>query len=308
MRQRPPDYDAVPVKLGLGTAQFGFDYGVTNRRGQVPHPEVDRLIELAAERGITLLDTAVAYWRSETVLGAALRGYDGDSFRIVTKTAPAAIASGRSAAQETRQTCLRSLEKLGARKLYGLLVHHADDLLSPVGGHIWRELEQLRDEGYVEKIGVSAYTGEEINSLLERFPIQLVQLPLSILDQRLIQNGVLATLKSKGVEVHARSIFLQGLLLENPAQLAPRFSELGPHLSKVSSTLHELGLTILQGALAFPLSLHDVDVALVGVSGCAELREILDAVDGLPTENLDFSAFAFSDEAILNPSAWPTLN
>jgi hypothetical protein len=38
------------MRLGLGTAQFGSDYGVTNAVGKVPPTEVARMLQLAAGR------------------------------------------------------------------------------------------------------------------------------------------------------------------------------------------------------------------------------------------------------------------
>ena len=71
-------------RIGLGTAQFGLDYGISNSGGQVPPFEVARILKLAKEAGIDTLDSAALYGESESVLGNLID--DHNEFKIVTKT------------------------------------------------------------------------------------------------------------------------------------------------------------------------------------------------------------------------------
>src|SRR5262249_43348603 len=114
------------------------------------------------------------------------------------------------------QTFERSLLRLRQQNIYGLLIHDINFLLQTGGDAVWATLRSLQGQGLVEKIGVSVYTGQQIDAVLARFDPTLVQLPINILDQRLILDGHLKKLKARGVEIHARSIFLQGLLLMHP--------------------------------------------------------------------------------------------
>ena len=63
------------MKLGLGTVQFGTDYGISNKLGQTSADEVRKILEFAAGHGIRYLDTAPAYGTSEAVLGENLSPY-----------------------------------------------------------------------------------------------------------------------------------------------------------------------------------------------------------------------------------------
>ena len=107
----------------------------------------------------------------------------------------------------------------GRGNVYGLLAHHADDLLVPGGRRVFEEMQRLLEEGLVRKIGVSVYSGQQIDSILELYTPDIVQLPLNLFDQRLLESGHLEKLKRRGVEIHARSVFLQGLLLIEPDQV-----------------------------------------------------------------------------------------
>jgi len=281
------------MKLGLGTVQFGLDYGIANSAGRPPEAEVKRILERAASVGMTVLDTAAAYGDSESVLGKLL---DADqSFKIVTKVPRAAAV---------KPTFAESLRRLHRTSIYGLLLHDADDLVGPDGDSRFAELAQLRNEGKVQRIGASTYTPEQVDAIITRFPIDLIQVPVNVFDQRLISGDHLARLKAKGIEVHARSSYLQGLLLMEPAQLAPYFAPIRPKLQAFQEAARSAGLTPLQAALGFVLHQPHVDNVLVGVNSVVELEPAL-AATKLDSVLPDASHFAVNDPAFVNPALWP---
>ncbi len=185
------------MNLGLGSVQFGLDYGIANATGRTPAPEVAAILALAAERGVKVLDTAPSYGDSEAVVGRALPA-DQD-FRIISKTRYFRLAKiGREEVATLDSDFRASLERLGVERLYGLLLHHCDDLLAPGGERLWAAMAALKDRGLVAKIGVSVYTKRQIEAVLERFTIDLVQLPLNVLDQRLSRE-FLDSIKRAGI-------------------------------------------------------------------------------------------------------------
>lgn len=291
------------MKLGLGTVQFGMDYGMSNPRGKTPPAEVDRILRLAADNGIQALDTAALYGDSEVVLGKLLPS-DHD-FRIVTKTPGFRTATINAAdAMHLRDTFRRSLENLRQGNVYGLLAHHADDLLVPGGRLVFEAMQHLLEEGLVSKIGVSVYSAQQIDRILELYTPDIVQLPLNLFDQRLLESGHLEKLKRRGVEIHARSVFLQGLLLIEQDQVPPYFSPISNKLECYARFLETNKLSRLQATLAFALKQRDVDVVLAGVTSAAELRDILAALDAVSGLDLDMSALKVADERMVNPSLW----
>ena len=288
--------------LGLGTVQFGMPYGVANRGERTPHDELVAIIELAARSAIRVLDTAALYGESERMLGAALPAEH--RFRIVTKTpvfADAEVVPGVLAAAFER-----SLANLGQDRLYALLVHDADDLLKPGGDVLWRAMDDLRQQRLIEKTGVSVYTADQVDSVVERFDPGLVQLPVSIVDQRLVQSGHLSALKRRGIEIHARSVLLQGLLLMRPEERPAYFNRFDSEISGFNRFLSRYGMTPLEAALAFVSDLDEIDVALVGVTTREQLRACLDAFRPSRPARPDFSAAACRSESLLNPALWPT--
>lgn len=277
-------------RLGIGTVQFGQAYGVSNTHGQVPRTDVKLILELAARSGVSLLDTAANYGEAEAVLG----GNDLNPFRIVSKTC--GLQHGlHGVIARVRE----SVQTLGAVDL--LLVHSVKDLLGPSGTTLWRALQALKAEGIIGGIGISAYVADDPVALAERFRPDAMQLPFSLLDQRLLHDGSLTRLKSLGVEIHARSLFLQGLLfMSQPPQ---KLEAAGPMLELVRARIAAAGATPLAAALGFVLSRPEIDVAVVGMTGLGQLREIVSTMLA-PLPQMDWQACALKDERILTPSLW----
>lgn len=291
------------MKLGLGTVQFGLDYGVSNIAGKTPAKEVRRILEFAAASGIRVLDTAPAYGTSEEVLGQNLP--TRHAFAIVTKI-PALSAEAITDVhlEHVRRSFRQSRSRLGQERLYGLLVHDVADLLARDGERLMRVLVEFKEQGLVSKIGVSIYNEAQIHAVLGRYPIDLIQLPVNVLDQRLLRDGHLAQLKQRNIELHARSVFLQGVLLMFPERLPAHFAPVRDHLECYFSAVRRCGLTPLQAALGFVLGIAELDCVLCGVNSLEQLQEI-SAAAGAPGGVLPYADFASRDEAILDPSRWP---
>jgi len=292
------------MKIGLGSAQFGLDYGISNRQGMTPEAEVNSILTLAWKKGITLLDTATAYGTSEDAIGRSLPV--ATAFSLVTKTP--LFRKERIDPEDAAQlekTFRQSLARLRQPALYGLLIHHAPDLLAPGGSHLWEALEGLKEAGLVSKIGVSVYSPREIEEIAGKYRPDLVQLPLNILDQRMILGGHLEHLKKMGVEIHSRSVFLQGLLLMPPQDWPSHFDSVRPQLAQYHDDLKRREISPLASALAFVCRRPEIDRVIVGVNNRAHLEEILREAATMETlDAQDCSGCSVCDESIINPSLW----
>ncbi len=296
-----PKADSIN-RLGLGTVQFGLDYGISNPQGKTPPEEAAKILELAWREGIRVLDTAALYGESEKALGTIIR--NECDFRIVTKTESFKKTALTSAdGNRLKELFYTSLGKLRRDNLYGLLLHHADDLLTPGSEFLHQALQELKEKGLVRKIGVSVYSGEQIDRILEKFEIDLVQLPLNILDQRLIKRGHLRKLKEKGVEIHARSTFLQGALLMNPEELPSHFDSVREHLRQFQVYCRQIEKKPLAVCLNFVLAQREIDHVILGICRREHLEEILASLKSI-VPGQDYGRWAWTEEKILNPAQW----
>lgn len=289
-------------KLGLGTAQFGMDYGISNQEGRTSKEEVRRILDLAHNAGIRCLDTASQYGDSEQVLGETMPA--GHGFKIITKTPHFKADSFDGLNVDLlKDTLQQSLDRLMVPAVYGLMVHNADDLMAPGGDKLFQAMLELKDSGQVQKIGASVYTAAQIDAVVGRYEIDLIQVPVNVLDQRLILSGHLKALKNLGVEVHVRSVFLQGLLLMEPKDIPEYFSPVIKHLEKFNADCNQYSTKPIFACLDFVLNLPETDRIIVGVCSQEELEEIIYAANQnnfLP----DYSGYDYHDETILNPANW----
>jgi aryl-alcohol dehydrogenase-like predicted oxidoreductase len=285
-------------KLSLGTVQFGLDYGIANKAGQVSLGEVQCILSFAKANEIDVLDTAIAYGTSEEVLGKV--GVDG--FRVVTKL-PSLPENQNNVSFWVTEQVRESLARLGQKKLYGLLLHRSGDLLGSKGGQLLQELADLKNDGLVQKIGVSIYSPDELEVVCSKIKIDLVQAPLNVVDRRLQSSGWLDRLKDDGVEVHTRSAFLQGLLLMERSKIPQKFSRWSTLWDQWHEKLQDSGASPLEACLAYPLSLEQVDQVIVGVDSASQLSEILQAAKNV-NEGPDSSFMRSTDLDLINPSNW----
>lgn len=291
------------MKIGVGTVQFGQDYGISNLGGVTNQSEVHQILSRARKAGVRVIDTAPAYGIAEKVLGQCDIASHG--FHVVTKISPLARAGGKfSPADLIRTSLANSLTSIRLSSVYGLLLHDANDLLGPVGGLIYEALRALKSEGLVSKIGVSTYTPEQLNLILADYDLDLVQVPFSVLDQRLLSGGQLKHMKSRGIEIHVRSIFLQGLLLMMPEDLPAHFSCIREHLTRYRSACNEHGLSALQSALGFVSAIPQIDAMICGVNTCEQFTEILEASDQHCGVDWMYQ-FGLTNLDVIDPSRWP---
>lgn len=284
-------------RIALGTVQFGLSYGIANSSGKVPDAEAARILDDAARLGIDTLDTAIAYGDSESVLGAA----GVSRFRIVTKL-PAVPDNCIDIEHWAREHMRQSLQRLRVDSVDAVLLHRPDQLLMSGGEQLYGALQNLKSSGLTRNIGVSIYAAQELDLLCRHFDLDLVQAPFNILDSRLLLSGWLDMLHQRGIELHTRSVFLQGLLLM-PTDVRPAaFQRWQPIWSEWDRWLKEVGLTPLQACLRYILSFKKIDRVVVGIDNIEQLRQIVSVSD---TDLPSLPCWPGNMDAdLLNPANW----
>lgn len=280
------------MKLALGTVQFGLDYGISNHDGQVRDEELDEIIALARHAGIDTLDTAQAYGNAEQRLGQR----DITGFTIIDKLAPGLPLSDVKAAVNN------SLHLLGRKRLDGLLLHSSQDA-SPA---MFELLTDLQKKGSIGKLGISVYSPEELDAWSAAgYPLELVQLPANLLDQRFLRTGWLDKLVDMGCEIHVRSLFLQGLLLMQPAQRPDYFQRFATALERFDHW--HPSMAPLGRALSIMTALPQVSRFVVGVCHAQELAAIVAASQALhECYETDIAHLASMEQELINPGLWRT--
>lgn len=283
-------------RLALGTAQFGGEYGVANRTGEVSDGELSAILRTARSSGIDVCDTAALYGRAEERLGAA--GIDG--WKVVTKL-PALPEGVDDVDGWLAASLAASLTRLRQRSLWGVLLHRSADLRGPHGHSLIAALRSVRQRGVVHKIGLSIYSPGELDAhWIPTF--NMVQAPFNVFDRRLVTSGWLDRLEHAGVEVHARSVFLQGVLVMPASMRHPYFSRWSALFDRWSAWLANRRVDPVKACLDLALAHHGVCHVVVGVETRSQLQQLIDAAAAPPTDTIP--DFAVDDVELLEPYRW----
>jgi aryl-alcohol dehydrogenase-like predicted oxidoreductase len=293
-------------RLSLGTAQLGLPYGVGNTRGRPTDVEADTILETAFDLGVRSLDTAGAYGDAEERIGSFLRRQGGPEGLEICSKLPAShrVSDIRGHVAEAIESSCR---RLGVEPLDEFLVHDVRDLRRH-GRALVDSLAEQRERGRVARLGASAYDPEGIAVVLEYPELTVVQHPLNLLDHRLQKSGMIQQLRSQGVALHARSLFLQGLFGLDPSALPRSVAHTAQALITLRQLLGEWNVAPMDVALPFVAAVDGVAKLVIGVDTPEQLSTNIATLSRpLPaglSEALDERLDAVPPD-ILDPSRWP---
>lgn len=271
-------------KLVLGTVQFGLQYGV-NSAGRPAEDAVQDILSAAWAGGIDTLDTSSAYGNAEEVLGHCVR----NPFRMVSKY-PKGETSVRACFE-------RSLQRLGAARLYGYLLHHFEVYRDHPA--VWDDFVALKEAGKVQRIGFSLYEPSELETLLkDEVSFDLLQFPFNLFDRKF--QPYMEELHARGVEIHVRSTFLQGLFFKDRNHLPDKLQPLKKYLLQLDDYARETGLSVSELALNANLQHPCIDGVLIGVDNLSQLEANLASVRDVPV----CLEIEVAEKELLNPVNW----
>lgn len=282
-------------KLAIGTANFGMEYGFKNSRGKLNSETVKNLLDYAWSCGINTLDTAKGYGESESVIGNYLTNDKEKTFNIITKI---------NTVNHIEKDLLQSLINLKQTNIYGFLIHHFHHLKSEE--LLLKQLLQFKENGNCSKIGVSLYYPEELQYILDNnIPIDLIQIAYSIFDRRF--EKFFPILKSKNIEIHIRSVFLQGLFFTKSKDLVSHFDSIKHKIDAIQQLSNSSGLGIASLCLNFATNNKYIDKIVIGADSLSNLKssvQVLSEKEKVKHYMESLSSFAEEDVNILFPHFW----
>ena len=286
-------------KLALGTVQFGLQYGVANTSGKVDAKEVSNILQLAKAAGISTLDTAIAYGDSEDCLGQI----GVQSWSVITKLP--AIPADVDVPTWVQTQVTSALKRLRVEKLDALLLHRSNDIVGKYANEYQEALLNLKLQGFCKSVGVSIYSPDELDLIWGHssgWHPDIIQAPLNVFDQSLINSGWLNKLNAEGVCVHTRSTFLQGLLVMPSKNRPTFFNPWHPLLNRWLEWCQNQSISPLKAALNFVCNHPGIEKVVIGVDSAKQLKEILVQLSAdcpKPPSHL------MSDDVdLINPSRW----
>ncbi|NGP78146.1 hypothetical protein G3570_15995 [Balneolaceae bacterium YR4-1] len=286
-------------RLILGTVQMGLPYGINNPSGRISKQESFKILETAYRNGIQTLDTAEVYGCAHNVIGDFHQEHPKQRFNVITKI-PKEIAINK-----VRTRLLTYIEELNIDKHEAVMFHSFDSYTTDP--QLKEELAKQKENGVFKNLGVSLYTNEELEQVMDDDIIDLVQLPFNLFDNTSIKGELIRSAKGKGKIIHTRSAFLQGLFFKNLREDHPVVKRLLEPLRKIQSLSEELGISIATLALQYCLRQPFIDRVIIGVDSQNQLESNLNLCDKeLPQSVInEIDTIHIENKNLLNPSLWP---
>lgn len=282
------------MKLVLGTVQFGLSYGINNKSGIAKDDELASIFSFANKSGIDLLDTAQAYGNSEERIG----NLSNDEFNVISKF------KQLDPPFPFHKELEESLKKLKKNSLYGYMAHDGDLLIENPSW--WEGLKLAKERGLIKKIGYSLYTVEQLVTLFGKKMIpDIIQFPYNILDRRF--ESFLPQLVSMGIEIHTRSVYLQGLFKMESNQVPNYLEPLQTYLRTVRDIAKKNQLTIGQICLGFAINNPLINKVVIGIDNLSQLKENVSIcnIDNLSEGIMnELHSIEVKEKNLINPANW----
>ncbi len=286
-------------KLVLGTVQLGLPYGINNATGQPDKQQAFDILHTALEAGVRMLDTADAYGTATQIIGEYHREREtpSEKFRIITKFHFDATTNLEQKAHET-------LTNLNVSSLYCYQFHRCSDL--QVFPEAQSHLLRLKEQGIINKVGISIYTNDEFAEAIASDIIDVIQFPFNLLDNTRLRGELIAEAARRGKELHTRSVFLQGLFFRDAQSFPERLAPLALHVEQLQNLAKNRNLPISTLALNYVLHNPAIQHVLFGVETVQQLRETLAAVQGSFDEALrrEIESIVVETPELLSPVNW----
>ena len=282
-------------RIVLGGAQLGLPYGILNGGETLSREEVARILDTAFGHGIDSIDTAIAYGQSESIIGETAQ----NRFKVISKLPP--IPSSVSNVSEWVHTQVdASLSRLKCTSLDALLLHRPQDLTGIHGAELYDAISSLKIEKIIHRFGVSIYEPDELADIIGKFDIDVVQAPFNVFDRRIL--GVINQLAALNVELHVRSVFLQGVLIAGPAGRPQMFEPWFEHFALFDEWVHSTGLSAMSCCLGFALQQPGVAKLVIGATSAESLAEIMASI---PSKHFEVPVqLQSSIEQLIDPRYW----
>lgn len=264
-------------KLILGTVQLGVPYGINNNKGKPLVEVAERILSKAEESGIETLDTARAYGNAMEIIG---------NYHLSNKYRFKIINKFHSNNDDLELTINNELENLNIERFEAYLFHSFADFERITSQTIITILE-LKRKKLILKIGVSVYGNDQLEKAIESDLVDVIQLPYNLLDNEYQRGKLIRLAKSRGKEIHVRSIFLQGLFFMKESSIPSKISPLMTYLKKLNDIANTEDLSLHQLALSYVFFKKYIDKILIGVETVEQLIVNIEMIYNLKKINLE---------------------
>ena len=284
------------LKFGIGTSQYIKNYGIL--RKNIKKKEFIELIKKKSKY-INLIDTAPSYNNAENIIGK----YSNRNFRIVSKFNKINTRNNKSKFNELKKGFTKSLSDLERKKIYGILFHDVVDIDILKNDDLKKKFYKLIKNSTL-KVGFSSYNIDELEKYLKIFKFDIIQIPINPFNINKKKILLLKNLKKKyKIEIHARSIFLQGLGLEKVSRLPKKFDILKQKIIEIDQLTKKYKVSRYNFFISLIKSLKIIDYAIIGMRNKKDFYS-LENLKLIKIQNKDIYNFEIKNKKLIDPRSW----
>jgi aryl-alcohol dehydrogenase-like predicted oxidoreductase len=280
------------LKFAIGTAGWRTHYGSFSHE-ILKESEARVLLNRAWDLGFEFIDTAPSYGDSEKFLGAI-----NPNQKMATK-----ITIDPNCPNDIPKSIRKSQFNLNLASLPLVFVHNWDMLSDNLKSETAKILDDQLEKKNITRWGISTYEYSELLKITDlQFKNIAVQINCNVLDQRIenISDRVRQDLNSNNIEIWARSIFLQGILVNQTSE--NQFLK-NSNIRNFFDKITLLNLSPLEVCLHYIMQTSLIDVAVLGILSVSQLEDI-ERIILKSNLNLDFKVFQNSDLDLIDPRRW----
>lgn len=293
--------ERFPSRLVLGTAQLGMPYGVANQCGMPDEDTVNAIIDEAFASGIRIIDTAQHYGESENRLGRYLARNPEKPFHVISKLHPGLDPGDQAGLIES----VRKSHEVIGRTLAAMMIHNMKWLDSGLSTAV-EALHRCMQQGYLKTFGISVYSFSEFERSLDIEGLQLIQIPLNVLDRRFLTSDLLTEAGNRGITIFVRSVYLQGLLAMPEQEAVGKVPGAAFPLSQWHHLCRAGKYDPLDVALSYVLQSLPRAFVLVGCELPRQVKENRSRESFALPESVkeEINAWQVPPETVINPTYW----
>ena len=285
----------APKNLIIGSAQFGTKYGVSTKR-VTNFYDTKKIFNISKKNNLSAVDTAYTYFKSNKIL----KKIDLKEFKIYTKYP--SLSSRTKYEKYYENYTFKTLDDFKKQQIECVFFHEPMKLLSLNGEIMYDSLIKLKNKKLIKKIGISVYFKKEIKMLQKYYDFDVVQVPVNVFDREFSEVDFLKKLKSQKIEIHARSIFLQGLLLLPKKDIPIYFSKWSKFFERWYDYLYDNKISALEACIEYVKNQKYLDKVVIGINSSIHLEEIINTLRK-KKKIIIFNKF-ISDKKLTKPILW----
>ena len=276
-------------KIIIGTANFENNYGIVNKK-KLNKIEKKKIFKISNKFNISSYDLSEAYNLDLEKINKMTPKNSEIYFKLFQSIVKLNIKK------------ILSFQRLFFGKLKFVMIHGFKLLINLNNK---KKINDLKKLSKILPIGISVYSPSEVYEAYKLLKFKSVQVPLNILDQRFLSTSMIKFLKKNEIQLCVRSIYLQGVLLQNKKFIKLNFPHFFEDFTLFFNKLGNNSKDRKKILTQFIFQNRDIDKVVIGIDNSKQFKDLIKILDKFyDLKNVDYSEFKINKLKLIDPSKW----